>query len=133
LNYGIHSLVNAVTEPVGSPAAVLVRALEPLEGVALMAKRRGAPGAIRDVDLCRGPGNLSRALGITLRHNGGDLCVGTLSIEDRGHAPGPVAWGPRIGIRRGADRPWRCAVIGHPSVSGTRVPPVPRATIRIRG
>ncbi|HWQ00195.1 MAG TPA: DNA-3-methyladenine glycosylase [Vicinamibacterales bacterium] len=112
LNYGLHCLVNAVTEPEGSPAAVLIRALEPLAGVELMRRRRGRPdGAAprRDEDLCRGPGNLARALGITLRLNGADLTCGPLRIEDWGLAAGRQAiWTPRVGIRVGADRLWRC-------------------------
>jgi len=121
LNYGVHYLVNAVTEAEGRPAAVLLRALHPVEGLPLMRKRR-APGGghIDDADLCRGPGNLTRALGITLAENELDLVSSRLAIEDRGHAPGPVAWGPRIGIRVGVEKPWRCWIAGHPSVSGSR-------------
>ena len=121
LNYGIHYLVNAVTEAEGRPAAVLIRALEPVDGVALMRRRR-APGGgrIGEADLCRGPGNLTRALGITLADNQLDLVSSRLVIEDRGHAVGPLAWGPRIGIRAGADRPWRCWIAGHLAVSGPR-------------
>jgi len=119
LNYGLHNLVNAVTEPPGSPAAVLIRALAPLDGVALMARRRGIAGRhVPEHALCRGPGNLTQALGITLAHNARDLTGGSLYIEDRGLRPGEVAWGPRIGIRVGVDRPWRCAVVAHPAVSG---------------
>src|SRR3989304_3764206 len=74
LNYGIHHLVNAVTEGKGFPAAVLIRALAPLEGVPLMRKRRARTrarrgGEIPEQDLCRGPGNLTRALGITIEQN----------------------------------------------------------------
>lgn len=134
LNYGVHSLVNAVTEPAGSPAAVLIRALAPLEGIGLMARRRARSGArLRDADLCRGPGNVTRALGIALTDNGRSLCRPPLWIEDRGLAPGPVTWGPRIGISRGLDRPWRCAVIGHAAVSGRRVPSGAHATMDSRG
>src|ERR1051325_5364187 len=78
LNYGIHYLVNAVTEAEGWPAAVLIRALEPLEGEALMRRRRARgtgrrPADFTRAELCRGPGNLTRALGVTLRHNLSDL------------------------------------------------------------
>jgi DNA-3-methyladenine glycosylase len=122
LNYGIHYLVNAVTEPKGRPAAVLIRALHPVEGLSLMRKRRAkaARNRTEDADLCRGPGNLTRALGITLAHNGVDLVSGPLVIEDRGCARAAVAWGPRIGIRVGVEKPWRCWIAGHPSVSGRR-------------
>lgn len=118
LNYGVHYLVNAVTEAEGHPAAVLIRALAPVDGVALMRKRRAPAGRhIDDADLCRGPGNLTRALGITLTDNLLDLVSSRLVIEDRGHAPGAVTWGPRVGITVGGDRPWRCWIARHPAVS----------------
>lgn len=121
LNYGIHYLVNAVTESDGHPAAVLIRALAPVEGVRLMLKRRAADG--RHIDtaaLCRGPGNLTRALGITLTDNMLDLVSSRLSIEDRGLVPAGVSWGPRVGITVGVEKPWRCWITGHESVSGPR-------------
>ncbi len=121
LNYGIHNLVNAVTEAQGSPAAVLIRALAPLDGIELMRRRRSrAGGRVDDVSLCRGPGNLTQALGITLKHNRSDLSTGPLWIEDRGMRPGTLAWSPRIGIRVGVERPWRCCLAGHASVSGKK-------------
>ena len=121
LNYGVHYLLNAVTEADGRPAAVLIRALEPLGGIRLMRARR-APGGreIAEADLCKGPGNLTRALGVTLAENRLDLSESRLRIEDHGFLGGDVAWGPRIGIRVGTDRPWRCWIAGHPSVSGSR-------------
>jgi len=121
LNYGIHHLVNAVTEAEGRPAAVLIRALEPLDGLTLMRTRRAASGGrVADADLCRGPGNLTRALGITLADNRRDLVSSRLAIEDRGYRAGALAWGPRIGIRVGTGQPWRCWIADHPSVSGPR-------------
>jgi DNA-3-methyladenine glycosylase len=121
LNYGIHYLVNAVTQSEGDPAAVLIRALAPLDGVELMATRRAPDGrAIARDDLCRGPGNLTRALGITLAENWLDLTSSQLYIEDRGLPRGRVSWGPRIGIRVAVDRPWRCWIAGNPAVSGPR-------------
>jgi DNA-3-methyladenine glycosylase len=121
LNYGIHNLVNAVTEAEGSPAAVLIRALVPLDGIELMKRRRAlAGGRVDEVSLCRGPGNLTQALGITLKQNRSDLSAGPLWVEDRGLSTGPISWTPRIGIRVGVERAWRCAVAGHVSVSGTR-------------
>jgi DNA-3-methyladenine glycosylase len=125
LNYGIHYLVNAVTEAPGSPAAILIRALDPLEGMATMARRRdravGGRRHLRDTaGLCRGPGNLSVALGIDLSHNAADLTAGPLSIEDHGVHPPALAWSPRIGIRHATDRLWRCHWRGHASVSGPR-------------
>jgi DNA-3-methyladenine glycosylase len=120
LNYGMHYLVNAVTEAKGAPAAVLIRALAPLEGIPLMLKRRANGKPIHEAELCRGPGNLTKALGITLKENRVDLTSSRLWIEDRGLAPGRLSWGTRIGITRGAERPWRCWVKGHASVSGRR-------------
>jgi DNA-3-methyladenine glycosylase len=124
LNYGLHYLTNAVTESDGFPAAVLIRALEPAEGLAAMRRRRaGAPwrrgkGPVPDHDLCRGPGNLSRALGITLADNLCQLARGPVTIEDRGVKPGELIWSTRIGLRVGTEQPWRVSVDGHPSVSG---------------
>src|SRR3954469_16509722 len=82
LNYGIHWLVNAVTEAKGSPAAVLIRALEPLDGVETMKRRRNRRVPVHD--LCRGPGNLTVAMGIGRAQNREDLCGPRLYIEDRG-------------------------------------------------
>ena len=118
LNYGIHYLVNAVTEAEGHPAAVLIRALSPIDGIALMTARRGAAAAIDD--LCRGPGNLTRALGISLGENLLDLRASRLTIEDRGFKAGTVSRGPRIGIRVAVERPWRFWMTGHRAVSGGR-------------
>jgi DNA-3-methyladenine glycosylase len=140
LNYGIHYLVNAVTEGVGHPAAVLIRALAPLEGLDLMRRRRervrqrAAAGRaavqnghrpptsrapIADADLCRGPGNLTVALGINLAQNCADLCAGPLAVEDHGFRPPAVDWSSRIGIVVGTEHEWRCAWKGHESVSGS--------------
>lgn len=111
LNYGLHFLMNVVTERRGFPAAVLIRALEPLEGFALMQRRRVANGApahrVTADTICRGPGNLSVAMGITMARNRTDLTGSTLYLEDRGLAAIEVAWTPRIGIRAGMDRMWR--------------------------
>ena len=123
LNYGIHFLFNAVTEAEGRPAAVLIRALEPLEGLEAMRARR-APDrkgrAVPDHELCRGPGSLTRAMGITLADNLADLSGTRLFIEDRGGPPASVAWSARIGISAGQDRAWRCYLKGSPAVSGPR-------------
>jgi len=122
-NYGMHHLVNAVTEAKGAPAAVLIRALEPLEGLGGMRRRRlrqRAPEssrAIKDHDLCRGPGNLTVALGIDLRQNMADLTSGPLAIEDHGLRPDRLARSRRIGIRVGTERDWRCCWVGK-KVSG---------------
>ena len=121
LNYGIHCLVNVVAEAEGHPAAVLIRALEPIDGIALMTERRSPDGRHVEVaGLCRGPGNLTKALGITLAENRLDVCGSHLWVEDRGMRPARVMWGPRVGIRVAVDRPWRCWIDGNHSVSGPR-------------
>jgi len=107
LNYGIHHLVNAVTEREGFPAAVLIRALEPLENIVAMRRRRGRRN-LDDTKLCSGPGNLTVALGITPRHNRIDLTGGSLTIEDQGLPKRPIRWTPRIGISVGKHHRWRC-------------------------
>lgn len=121
LNYGIHYLVNAVTEADGHPAAVLIRALEPIDGVALMTKRRAPDGRrLAAPDLCRGPGNLTKALGIALSENRLDLVSSQLYVEDRGFRPETVKAGPRVGITVALDRPWRFWIDGNTSVSALR-------------
>jgi DNA-3-methyladenine glycosylase len=127
LNYGLHDMLNAVTEPAGHPAAVLIRALEPLDGLELMRKRRakapwreGKP-PVADHELCRGPGNLCRAMGITLDDNQRPLTRGVLTIHDKGIPQGEIVWSQRIGIRVGTEHPWRATVKSHPSVSGKRI------------
>ena len=123
LNYGLHDMMNAVTEEAGHPAAVLIRALEPLDGLPLMRRRRSqAPWRkgklpVPDHELCRGPGNLCRAMGITLADNLRPLTRGPLTIHDRGIAAGEIVWDARIGIRVGTEHQWRATVRGHPSVS----------------
>ena len=118
-SYGIHSLLNAVAEAPGVGAAVLIRALEPVDGIDVMRERRGV---MRDEDLCSGPGKLTQALGIDLDLNGSDLDGGPISIE-----PAPPGWeeveplvGTRIGITKAADLPWRFCVPGSRSVSRPR-------------
>lgn len=126
LNYGLHDMVNAVTEREGHPSAVLIRALDPVDGLPLMQRRRArAPwrkgkGPVADHELCRGPGNLTRAMGITLDDNLRSLSRGPLTVHDRGVDAGALVWSPRIGIRVGTDKHWRVAVAGSRSVSGSR-------------
>ena len=105
-SYGIHALFNAVVEEDGIGAAVLVRALEPLEGIELMRSRRGLA---RVEDLCSGPGKLTQALGIGLGLEGTSLCGGPIVVEppDPRVRPPEVVVGPRIGITKAADLPWR--------------------------
>ena len=127
LNYGLHDMVNAVTEEEGHPSAVLIRALEPIEGLGLMRRRRSrAPwrkgkSAVADHELCRGPGNLTRAMGITLEDNLRSLSRGPLTIHDRGIKAGEIEWSKRIGIRVGTEHLWRVSMVSHRSVSGGKV------------
>ncbi len=125
LNYGMHYLVNAVTEAEGSPAAVLIRALEPRDGQEVMRRRRarasGRPASSIELDkLCNGPGNLTAALGIDLAQNRLDLTSSRLTIEDHGVRPTRLEWSTRVGIRVGVDKRWRCYWAGHASVSAPR-------------
>ncbi|MDP9399969.1 MAG: DNA-3-methyladenine glycosylase [Actinomycetota bacterium] len=115
-SYGIHALLNLVAEPEGVGAAVLIRALEPLEGVARMVERRGVA---RETDLCSGPGKLTQALGVGLELNATTLAAGPLRL-----GPPPPGWeapriavGPRIGITKAAALPWRFCAAGNPHVS----------------
>lgn len=120
-SYGIHALLNAVSEPEGVGAAVLIRALEPVEGIAVMRSRRGLESL---ESLCSGPGKLTQSLGIELAHNGADLLRGPVVISDR-----PAAWRDpavsadrRIGISKAVELPWRFCASGSRFVS--RRPPV---------
>ncbi len=110
-SYGIHALLNAVTEPEGVGAAVLIRALEPLDGIAVMQARRGLEPLER---LCSGPGKLTQALGIELRHNGVDLLNGPIVIAPRPASRGEVSVSVdrRIGITKAAELPWRFCATG---------------------
>lgn len=120
LNYGIHYLVNAVTEAEGWPAAALIRALEPKEGVPLMRRRRGKTADVDVNDLCRGPGNLTKALGIDLKQNLLDLTTGALRIEDQNDPKRRIAWSRRIGINVGVAQEWRVTAVDSPALSGRR-------------
>ena len=118
-SYGIHALLNAVCEPEGVGAAVLIRALEPVDGIDLMRARRGV---VRVEDLCSGPGKLTQALGIGLELNGSDLRAGPILF-----GPRPSAWrdpevvvGTRIGITKAVELPWRFCAGGNPNVSRPR-------------
>jgi DNA-3-methyladenine glycosylase len=112
-SYGIHALLNAVCEAEDVGAAVLIRALEPLDGVALMHERRRVA---RDQDLCNGPGKLTQALGIGLDLNGSSLLGGPIALEARAAAP-ELAVGRRIGISRAVELPWRFCERGNRHVS----------------
>jgi len=121
LSYGIHSLLNFVAEPEGEAAAVLIRALEPTAGLEQMRSRRGERP---DRDLCSGPGKLTEALGIGLEQNRADLDRDPFLLL--GPQPGPapeVLSGPRVGITKAVERPWRFAAADSPYVSK---PPIRR-------
>ena len=114
-SYGIHALVNAVCEEDGVGAAVLIRALEPVEGLDAMRARRGFE---RPEDLCSGPGKLTQALGIGLELNRTLLGREIQVLPRPGGAPGPhIVTGPRIGITRAVDLPWRFCDTASPCVS----------------
>jgi DNA-3-methyladenine glycosylase len=107
--YGMHHCANIVTGPVGDAQAVLLRGVEPLEGLDEMRTRR--PKARRDRDLANGPGKLCGAFDIDLRHNGLDLTKGPISIFDDGTISTDRVVGPRVGITKAVDTPWRWSVI----------------------
>lgn len=108
-SYGIHWCLNAVTDSEGHPGAVLIRALEPVEGLGVMRARRGT----KDRDLARGPGRLTEALAITGEENGHALTEPPLLLC-QGEVPAPrkIGVGPRIGISRAAERPLRFTLRG---------------------
>ena len=102
-SYGIHSLFNAVCEDEGVGAAVLIRALEPVDGLDLMRARRGIE---RTQDLCSGPGKLTQALGIGLADNDSSLVDGPIEVLERAREP-EIVVGERVGITKAAELPWR--------------------------
>jgi DNA-3-methyladenine glycosylase len=104
MSHGVWACLNLVTQPAGIAEAVLIRALEPTDGIELIAQRRGRDD-LRE--LCSGPGKLCQAMGIALEHNGVNLTRGPLRVEDTGHRPVKVAATTRIGITVGTDREWR--------------------------
>jgi DNA-3-methyladenine glycosylase len=107
-SYGIHWCVNLVCEDVGVAAAVLIRALEPTQGIDAMRARRG----VEDVRaLCSGPGKLCQALGITRKHDGLPLDEPPFELRERSEAV-EVVCGPRVGITKAVDQPWRYALAG---------------------
>ena len=123
--YGMHFCMNVVTQRPGRPEAVLLRALEPVDGIELMRHRRALADDAPAWRLCRGPGALCRALGITRAENAADLTTSALVILDAPVLPAAqVARTARIGVDyAGTDaaRPWRFALRGNRAVSGRRV------------
>ena len=107
-SYGIHWCLNLVCEQEGSPAAVLVRALEPVSGIEAMRERRGLSEPRL---LCSGPGRLCQALAVTREHDGLPLDAPPFELR-AAHSPVEVVSGPRIGIRLAAELPWRYAAAG---------------------
>jgi DNA-3-methyladenine glycosylase len=137
-SYGVHALLNAVCEPEGVGAAVLIRALEPLFGVEEMRARRSPLGgrastdrrsvslrsagrSLSETELCSGPGKLTQALGIRLSENGGDLRKGPIRIcASIDEWEEPVVVGTRVGITKAVELPWRFCVAGNRHVSSPR-------------
>ena len=102
--YGFHYCLNFVTQPQGVPEAILIRALEPLEGIEIMMRNRGKD---RLEDLCSGPGKLTQALAISRDLNGEDLLGDRLYVLDDQIDIGPVLFRPRLGINQAVDELWR--------------------------
>lgn len=126
--YGMHHCCNVVVGEDGTASAVLLRAGEVVEGLALARERRGRS---TDRDLARGPGRLCQALGIDRTHDGTDLATGELRLElpEESADPDRIVTGPRVGLRLAADRPWRFWLADEPSVS-RYVPAKPRTRTR---
>lgn len=129
--YGMHYCVNVVTAAVDEPEAVLLRALEPIEGLELVRVRRRAGARVPDHALARGPANLCCAMGIDRSHNGVDLLTGPLRIERSRPLPAArIAAAPRVGIAYAgahAARPWRFYDVTSPAVSARPKTPSVRA------
>jgi DNA-3-methyladenine glycosylase len=122
-SYGIHAMLNAVTEPSGVGAAVLIRALEPVDGIEAMRERRGLGLGVHQ--LCSGPGKLTQALGIDLSMNGVDLVSGgpiRISSRRRAWRDPQIVVGPRVGITKAPELPWRFCVAGNRYVSRPWLP-----------
>lgn len=115
--YGMHHCLNAVTEREDYPAAVLIRAVEPCEGLDLMRARRQRQDMRRLTD---GPGKVCQAFGIDRALNGSDMCGDVLFVEDRGTTPPDIVVGTRVGVDYAGpwkDMPWRFYIAGHAGVS----------------
>ncbi len=108
LSYGIHACLNVVAEPDGIAGGVLIRALEPLTGIDEMQRRRGTHDT---ANLASGPGKLTRALGITMAHNGVDVTRGPILVLDDGYAGFETEVSRRIGISKSQDLPLRFCLV----------------------
>jgi DNA-3-methyladenine glycosylase len=120
-SYGVHWAMNVVTGPAGEASAVLLRAGEVVDGVALARQRRGE--RTTDPGLARGPGNLAQALGVVGLDTGTDLLTATHLRLRAGLPVGPIAAGDRVGVTQAHDVPWRFWVAGDPTVSAYRRSP----------
>jgi DNA-3-methyladenine glycosylase len=133
--YGMHFCVNLVCQPPGNASAVLLRAGRVIEGVPLAAARRSGQRNPREVDLARGPARLCQALGIDRSQDGADVCAAGSPLRVRSRRIWPpatarseerkISTGPRVGVSRAAEIPWRFWITGEPTVSVYR-PAVPR-------
>jgi DNA-3-methyladenine glycosylase len=112
-SYGVHWCLNLVCEEPGRAEAALVRALQPTQGLAAMRARRGVEA---DRALCSGPGKLCQALGVTRDHDGLPLDRPPFALLSRDAVP-EIVTGPRIGLTRGVETPWRYGLAGSPYVS----------------
>jgi DNA-3-methyladenine glycosylase len=115
--YGAHYCMNVVTDADGTAGAVLLRALEPLDGTVVMERNRGGRPL---VDLCNGPGKLCQALGITREQNGTDLEGDAIWMEDDGASPLQIARSTRVGLSAGKAMPLRFYIPGSPYISRGR-------------
>jgi DNA-3-methyladenine glycosylase len=113
--YGMHNMLNFVTEEEGTPTAVLIRALEPLEGTDSMKASRKCENISQ---LTNGPGKLCQAFGLTVKDTGIDLSGNTAFVIDRGYRPCKIAQTSRIGIKDGQDKQWRFYEVASEFVSG---------------
>jgi DNA-3-methyladenine glycosylase len=114
LTYGIHHCLNFVTKKKGFPAAVLIRALEPADGIEIMKRRRRR----QDLkNLTNGPAKLCQVLGIDRTLNGADLCSDTIYVEDRGNKPAKIVSTSRIGVNEGKEKRWRFYIADNEFVS----------------
>ena len=120
-SYGVHWCANVVWGPEGTPGAVLLRAGRIVEGLDIAQERRGV--AVAPYRLAQGPANLTAALGITGADNGTDLSVGNLRLELRTASAPRISSGPRVGVSKAPDEPWRFWIDGDPTVSVYRRSP----------